>query len=195
MGHFLSILYMLITPLAVAVPLGKAFGFDGLSFGFMLTAIIADLLTAIVIGIKYGKKAVPMVLEEADEESLAYDFRLTKENINKLCLTVRDELDKRGIDAEYSNEVQMILEESYMTIMDSNSRKKVISECNILISDKGLRLITRDNGKIFDITDADARVKDLRSYVLARLMEKNPERTHVTTVSFNRNSYIWHFSE
>ncbi len=191
LSHLLSSIYMLISPLVLAVPLGLLFGFNGMSIGFMLTCVVAVLITALVVRVKYGKKAVPLILEETDEEAIFHEIVLTKENISVLCETVKDELLSRNVKSSVVNEVQLILEESYNCILESNPGKKVITECNLLVSDHSLRLITRDNGKIFDITDANAKVKDLRSYVLAQLMERNPERTNTTTVSFNRNSYLW----
>jgi len=195
LGHLLSITYMLISPLALAIPLGIWFGFDGLSIGFMLTSIVSVLIALVVILIKYGKKNIPLVLQETDEEILSYELRLTKDNISALCDKVKSDLTSRGINSSVINEVQLILEEGYVTILETNSSKKVLTECNILISDKVLRLITRDNGKIFDITNANVKVKNLRSFVLALLMERNPERVNTTTISFNRNSYYWNLEE
>ncbi|HBL40745.1 MAG TPA: hypothetical protein DDY98_03925 [Ruminococcaceae bacterium] len=193
LGNITTVVYMLITPLAVAMPLGNAFGFEGLTWGFALTAVIAILVTVLIIRIKYGKKAVPLALRDTDEESLLYDISLSPESIITLIDRVRSDLSERGVSAHVLNEVSLVLEESYMTILAENPKKKTLSECNILLSDKSLRLITRDNGRIFDITDANAKIKDLRSYVLACLMERNPKRSHVTTISFNRNCYVWDF--
>lgn len=191
LSHVLSGLYMFVTPLVLALPLGIFFGFDGMSVGFMLTSVVSVLITALVVRLKYGKKAVPLILEETEEEAIFHEMILKSVNISALCEKVNDELTERGVDSSVRNEVELILEESYMTIMERNEGKKVLTECNLLISDQSLRLITRDNGRIFDITDANAKVKDLRSYVLARLMENNPGRSNTTTVSFNRNSYLW----
>jgi len=195
LSHILSSNYMLIAPIVLALPLGIFFGFNGMCIGFMLTCVKAVLVTAIVVRAKHGKKALPLILEETDEEAIFHELYLTPSNISALCEKVDEELTERGIDSSVRNELELILEEGYMTIMERNEGRKVCTECNLLISDKSLRLITRDNGRIFDITDANAKVKDLRSYVLARLMERNPERTNTTTVSFNRNSYLWQLQD
>jgi len=191
LGHVISIIYMLLSPLALAIPLGIAFGFSGLSWGFMLTSVVAVVLTGLFIRIKHGRKAVPLMLEDTDEESVSFDLRLSKETIVSLCVSVKEYLEQRGVPSKVINEVQMMLEEGYLTILEQNPKKKVSTECILLLSDRSLRLITRDNGRIFDITDANAKVKDFRSYVLARLMEQNPDRSNTTTISFNRNSYLW----
>lgn len=191
LGHIISLVYMFIAPLVLSIPLGLMFGFNGMSVGFMMTSVVADLVTMVVVWIKYGKNAVPLILEETDEEAVFYEIILTKENISALCEKVSEEIKKRNIKSSVNNEVQLILEDSYMTIMEYNSGKKVTTECNLLISDNCLKMITRDNGRIFDITDANAKVKNIRSYVLSLYMERNSERTNTTTISFNRNSYCW----
>ncbi len=195
LSHILSGVYMFVAPLVLAVPLGIFFGFNGMSVGFLLTCFAALLVTVITVRLKYGKSAVPLILEETDEEAIFHELLLTKANIAALCETVQKELSERGVRSSVINEVQLILEESYMTVLEKNPGKKVISECDLLVSDKALRLITRDNGKIFNVTDADAEVRDLRSYVLAQLMRCNPGRTNTTAVSFNRNSYVWKLEE
>ena len=54
---------------------------------------------------------------------------------------------------------------------------------------EGLTLILRDDGQIFDITDADARVSSLRSYLVSNLMTAIPNRRNLTTTGFNRNVF------
>ena len=53
----------------------------------------------------------------------------------------------------------------------------------------GLTLVLRDDGEIFDITDADARVSSLRSYLVSNLMTAIPSRRNLTTTGFNRNVF------
>jgi len=199
MGNIITAIYMLILPLVLAIPLGLVFGFKGMATGFMLTAFLSIAAVAVIISLRYGKRAFPLILEKTEEDSLSYDLYLNEESITTLCSEIKNELSQRNISSTVSNEIQLIAEESYMTIKEKNKKenpkRKVLSECNILISNDTIRMITRDNGMIFDITDADAKVEDLRSYVLARLMEKNSDRTHVTTISFNRNSYYWKLDE
>jgi len=195
LGNIATAIYMLITPLAVAMPLGNTFGFSGLTWGFMLTSVITVIAMMLMIRFRFGRAAGPLILEKTGEKPLSYDLCLSRESIDALCDRVRSDLTERGVAPGIINEVQLVIEESYLTILEENSSRSVLSECNILLSDQSLRLITRDNGVIFDITDADAKVKGLRSYVLARLMEHNPERSHVTTISFNRNSYLWRLEE
>ncbi len=60
----------------------------------------------------------------------------------------------------------------------------------IINKDKNLvRLIIRDNGEIFNITDADNEIKSLNSYVVSRLMNRLRIRKNITTTSLNRNIF------
>jgi len=190
-GNITTAVYMLLTPIAVAIPLGNAFGFVGLTWGFMLTPVLAILVTLIIVRVKYGKKAVPLILQDNEEECLTYDILLNSENIIALKDKVNSDLTNRGVSSNIINDVSLVIEEGYMTILDENTKKKILSECNILLSDKTLRLITRDNGKIFDITDANSKVNNFRRYVFGCMMEQTDNRSHVATLSFNRNFYTW----
>ena len=62
------------------------------------------------------------------------------------------------------------------------------SEVTVDLND-GLMLVLRDDGEIFDITDADARVSSLRSYLVSELMTAIPNRRNLTTTGFNRNIF------
>lgn len=47
----------------------------------------------------------------------------------------------------------------------------------------------RDDGDIFDITDADSKITSFRSYIVANVMEAHKGRRNLTTTSFNRNGF------
>ena len=53
----------------------------------------------------------------------------------------------------------------------------------------GLTLVLRDDGEVFDMTDSDARISSLRSYLVSNLMGELPHRRNLTTTGFNRNVY------
>ncbi len=52
-----------------------------------------------------------------------------------------------------------------------------------------IRMITKDNGRIIDLTDTDRNVSSLRSYTLSSLLEvRTTQRIHTVTLSYNRNA-------
>ena len=61
----------------------------------------------------------------------------------------------------------------------------------MLVSDSRIRLITKDNGVIFDLVQEADNSHDLQSYVLARMQANAKEATYSVTTSFNRNVCVW----
>ena len=75
-----------------------------------------------------------------------------------------------------------------MTVRDRNGPKRIRAEITVDMSD-GICMIIRDDGEIFDITDADARATSFRTYFVSNLMMAIPARRNMTTTSFNRNVF------
>ena len=78
-----------------------------------------------------------------------------------------------------------------MLIIERNPGRKILAEYTIeLHDDTSAKLTVRDNGEIFDMTDADIDVSSWRSYFLARFMLIPQTRQNLSTMSFNRNIFI-----
>ena len=76
-----------------------------------------------------------------------------------------------------------------MLIYDLNQEKTVLAECIIEAEDK-IRIITKDNGIYYNLTDTDHKVDSLRSFVVSGLTEKLAhKRIHFASLSFNRNAF------
>lgn len=96
----------------------------------------------------------------------------------------------RGVPDEVTHKIMLLIEEIGMMIIERNPDKRVLAEYTIeLHDDKSAKLTVRDNGEIFDITDADTDVKSWRSYFLSRYMLLIRKRKNLTTTSFNRNIF------
>lgn len=75
-----------------------------------------------------------------------------------------------------------------MAVKDRNRGKKVLGEVTLDLND-GVKLILRDDGVIFDITDADAEISSLRTFLVASIMESQSGRLNLVTTGFNRNVF------
>ena len=62
-----------------------------------------------------------------------------------------------------------------------------MAEVTLIVKEKGVRLIIRDSGIIFKITDEDARVSSLRQYFVANLITLSEYKIYMKTTGFNRN--------
>ena len=75
-----------------------------------------------------------------------------------------------------------------MAVRDRNRGKRVLGEVTVDLND-GVRLVLRDDGEIFDITDADAEISSLRTFLVASIMESQRGRLNLVTTGFNRNVF------
>ena len=94
--------------------------------------------------------------------------------------------------AEIVPKVILFVEECAMTVVDDNGRSRgLLSEISFVISSEETRMVMRDTGKLRDITDDDARVSSLRSFVISGLMRSHENRRYLTTIGCNRAAFVF----
>lgn len=75
--------------------------------------------------------------------------------------------------------------------MEKNGDKTVLSELTVFIHPDEIRIIIKDDGVLFDISEEDVNVTSLASFAVSAYMEKLGEnRHHLTTMSFNRSAFV-----
>ena len=167
---------------------GSFFGIDGVWAGFGIAPVISLLLTSLVLIVRYGRERFPLLLEDEKEDFESFDLYLTEENIIELRDKVEDVLRKKGISAKIISRIMLLIEEMGMLIREKNGGKKILAECTV-ITGKEIRVIFRDDGVLFDLTDADNKISSIRSYVVSSLMDHQPTKLHLITMSYNRNIF------
>lgn len=176
--------------LAISIPLSLIFGFTNMWWGVALSPLATLIICAFIIYIRYGKKDFPFYI---DDKGLIADFNLilSPSTIMNTQREIEIFLKKNSIPSEKILRIMLIVEETGILIYEKNRNKKIIAEMTVIINkDKNLvRLIIRDNGEIFNITDADNEIKSLNSYVVSRLMNRLRIRKNITTTSLNRNIF------
>ena len=63
----------------------------------------------------------------------------------------------------------------------------MIIEVSLLYDDDSVRLIFRDSGKIFDITDPDLEITSISSLLLNKLLSMKEEKDYIPTTGYNKN--------
>jgi len=117
-----------------------------------------------------------------------YDFRVLPD----IIANVRDQIGEALRESDCSDRLigrtSFVFEELFMLIFDCNPEKKVLAECMVDIGES-IRLITKDDGRIVDLLDADQRVVSLRAYALSNMIESHTtRRVHSLALSFNHNA-------
>ncbi|MBO6121858.1 MAG: hypothetical protein J6Q49_08385, partial [Kiritimatiellae bacterium] len=147
-------------------------------------------LVAVYVAFRCGRRAFPLFLDRARiRASRVYDLVLDTNAICDASATVGRFLGtRRGMDDRKSGLVSLLIEETLMLVKDRNAGRRTHAEISVGWSN-GITVVIRDDGKLFDITDADSTASSLRSYLVANLMVAIPARRNMTTTGFNRNMF------
>lgn len=91
----------------------------------------------------------------------------------------------------YVGKVKLIIEELYMLIREKNGNKKVLSELTVFLHPDEIKIITKDDGILFDISEEDVNVTSFVAFAVSAYMKRlGQNRRHLTTMSFNRSAFI-----
>ena len=176
-----TFLCYLIMPVACVMGC-SLFGEAGLWVGLGLGPFAGLLISAVVILTMDGLKAFPLLLPRGrDEKTYVFDLMLVDDEIVRVSSAIGDMPD-------VPMRAALMAEEVFMAVKDRNRGRKVMGEATLDLND-GVRLTLRDDGEIFDITDADQQISSLRSFLVASVMESQKGRMNLVTTGFNRNVF------
>ena len=179
-----------VLPVALAPAAGWLFGECGVWSALAASPYAAIGLVAVHVAIRCGRRAFPLFLDHARiRASRVYDLVLDTNAICDASATVGRFLGtRRGMDDRKSGLVSLLIAETLMLVKDRNAGRRTHAEISVDWSN-GITVVIRDDGKLFDITDADSTASSLRSYLVANLMVAIPARRNMTTTGFNRNMF------
>ena len=188
-----------ISPLVLAVLLSMLMGTHiGMWLGLASAPVISTIICSQLALRKYARsrrKEFPFLLpEDMDENIYIYDFDISPESAVEISRTADALLSSRSVSAETRMQAGLFLEEMLLLIMEKNAgskASKVSAECTIIFEPSGTRLILRDSGILFDITDEDSPVSSFRQYLVSRLMVTHDQKAYMTTTGYNRNELFF----
>lgn len=186
----LTVLSALAVPFAMYVAMGAAFGAVGVWSALGAAPYAALALTAAWIAVRRGVSRVPLLLDRAQERNTrVFDLVLDEKSICAASESIGKFIGvRREAGPVKASWAALLVEEALMIVKDRNAGRRILAEVTVDLRD-GLRLVLRDDGEIFDITDADAKVSSLRSYLVSNLMAATPARRNMLTTGFNRNAF------
>ena len=193
LGVVISALRDVVMSVALGVVLGKVFGLYGMFIGLALATALAYFLSMLFIRLRYGKEDCPLLLSKVpgDENSYLFNISVEPENIINLQKDVEGLLAKEDVDKRTIGKIKLLIEETYMLIWEKNEGKKVLSECTVSVEHEGIRLITKDDGILFDISEEDVNVTSIAAFAVSSYMQQlGEDRHHLTTMSYNRSAFF-----
>ena len=83
----------------------------------------------------------------------------------------------------------MCIEDLLCLVMEKNApaKKPLLAECTLIFEKNGVRVILRDEGKTFTLTDTDAKVDSILQYIVANELSAAQSKVYITTTGYNRN--------
>ena len=164
--------------------------------GLWIGLAAAPVLSLILIGaadrMRRKRDRFTGMLHERDDRIFIYDFPLCADNITAVTETADAVLKANHYPAGVRNILEVLSEDILGLILDYNreAKKKLLTEYTLILEKTGVRLILRDEGRIFDITDADEKLKSFRQYMVSRLLTIPRTSKHILAAGYNRNEFF-----
>ena len=187
----------LIVSAAFAVIGGSLFGIYGLFAGIAISSFVAYLIFKGIITFRYGRDDSPLLLNELEKGRMAgfYELSVKPEDIIRVQKEAEAFLNENHVPERTTGRIKLLIEDLYMLIYEKNGSADILGECVVALMDEGVLLITRDDGMLFDISEDDVLATSVAAFTVSGYMERmNKNKTHLTTMSYNRNSFLVKYS-
>ena len=178
------LLYILLPMLGSA-----CFGINGLWAGFAVAPVLNLACALLFVYLRFGKDNFPFLLKNMDAEIVVIDDIVTPETAATLSIRVRSHLLAHQYGNVETTRAGLFVEEIGLTILERNKpvKKPILIELSLFFEEASVLIIERDSGVLFDLTDSDASVGELSSFILSGLMKAHQEKRYLITTGYNRN--------
>ena len=191
LGILVCALRDLVFCLPMAVIGGYIGGVRGMFISLALSPALAYLCSYLHVCIRYGKDNYALFLAGKEKESKwFYEFSVRPDVIVSIRDRIGEELEAHGCPKSRTNRTMLMFEELFMIIFEDNPGREILAECSIELTEDKVRMITKDDGRIMDLSDPDRRVGSIRDYIVTNMTGSFTEnRVHFMALSFNRNAF------
>ena len=159
--------------------------------GLALSPALSLLICSGILYSRYGKALFPFLIPaDQDEHIFIYSILLDESLSVSLSQKASALLLEKGYSSRLQNLAAFYLEEILMLILKKNEPVVVLAECTLIMEEKAVRLILRDTGRIFDLTDDEAFPDSFRQYVVANMILLLDSKVHLVTTGYNRLEFV-----
>lgn len=161
-----------------------------------LSQILAVASALLIVFLKYGRKNWPWLLSPAEEIGMfCYDFEITEENAVDMSKTLMQLISETALISAPEHARRRVMELSglfaedmLLAVKERNPGEKTLdAELMVILDDDGIRLILRDSGILFDITEDDSKVSSFRDYIISRAITLSEYKSYTIATGYNRN--------
>ena len=161
--------------------------------GLAIAPAVAYVLLLLYLTERYGRKDTPLLISTLSfhEKNYLFDLETEPEQIIELQKKVEVLLIGNDVDQKTVNRIKLLVEDLYMLIREKNGGKAILCECSVTLLSEGIRIVSRDDGALFDISEDDVKADSVVALVFSGYMENMVKnRQYLTTTSFNRSSFL-----
>ncbi len=163
------------------------YGADGLWIGFAAAPLLGLGASMLMIFLVMGKENFPWLISVDDEDTFFYDVWLTRETMTEASRFIQAQMEKHGYSRKNVLDAALFTEEISATILEVNGEEEILAEYSLLFESDSARLIIRDSGIVFDVTDPELKITGLSSFVVNGLLKAKEDKNYIPTVGHNRN--------
>ena len=167
---------------------------DSVWIGLSASSVLSFASIILLVFFHNGRKLFPILITENNDDNIfIYSFIINEKNAVDMSVTAGQVLKERGYSARLQTLAGVYIEDLLLLIREKNkgSKKELLAECTLILDPDRVRLILRDSGMIFDITDEDARPDSLRQYLVANMIGSLDVKTYIVTTGYNRNELVF----
>lgn len=155
----------------------------------MVSPVLGYVLSVLYIGHRYDRDSYPLLLKGVEDgrHIRLFEFCVRPDAVTHVRDLIGESMKEYGCADQVTGRTMVIFEELFMLIHDCNPGRMVHAECSVEIG-KTICLITKDDGRIVDLTQTDRDISSLRAYALASMLESHTiRRMHSLALSYNHN--------
>ena len=182
--------------LYIVLPLlfSAAAGVNGLWTGIAAAPVLGIVLSMLALRLYAGKELFPSLLDTRESEIIVYDAMLTPDSMVKASMDVEEQMKKHNYPDNTCVKAALFTEEISATVREKNGDARVHMEYTLIFEKDSVRLVIRDSGIIFDVTDPDMKVAGISSFFLNGLLTAQKEKGYIPTTGYNRNLIRFDYS-
>ena len=172
-----------------AVLLTERMGIAGIWSSFSLSYLTVMILFGIFIFLRYRKLSFPWLCPEDETPYLNCSFILSRQNVIDACDRFTEFMKEHNVPEPVCLRARLIIEETGTLAFENNRTRESIAEYTVGITSDSVTVITRDTGRLSDMTQTDGDMDTLQEYVVGRLLSETADKQYLASAGFNRCYY------
>ncbi|MEE5994241.1 MAG: hypothetical protein V3G42_13555 [Oscillospiraceae bacterium] len=162
--------------------------------GLAASNLLCMSVTAVIVLLRYSRSMFPLLLpREHDSHIHIYAFDITPDNISLMSETAGSTLQKEGFSTRLQILTGICIEDMLNLVIERNrdTTNSLSAECTIIAEDTGVRVVMRDNGRHFDVTDEEMSEYSFTKFTVDRMLATTEHNAYITTTGYNRNELVF----